>query len=192
MLYDITQPLLECEVYPGDRKPQSTLSRSIQNGDLYNLTELSLCAHNGTHVDAPCHFIKDGKAINEIPLNKFIGPAIVYEHHGNLNKEDAQSILKKANGIKKILIKGKACISLEAAEVFAQSEIDLIGNESQTIGPELSPMAVHLVLLKKEIVLLEGIRLNKVPEGNYILNCAPLNLNNADGSPCRAILYKHD
>ena len=68
----------------------------------------------------------------------------------------------------------------------------LLGNESQTVGPEEAPMAVHLALLGKGVVLLEGIRLKEVPEGVYLLNAAPLNLSGADGAPCRAILTDFD
>ena len=87
-----------------------------------------------------------------------------------------------------ILIKGKAEVSAEAARVFADAGVWLIGNESQTVGPENAPMEVHLILLGAEVVLLEGIRLAHVPEGVYLLNAAPLNLGGADGAPCRAIL----
>lgn len=83
---------------------------------------------------------------------------------------------------------GAAEVTLDAAKVFAASKILLLGNESQTVGPENAPMAVHLALLTSNVVLLEGIRLAEVPEGVYILNAAPLNLAGADGSPCRAIL----
>ena len=67
-------------------------------------------------------------------------------------------------------------------------EACLVGNESQTVGPEEAPKAVHLTMLSAEIVLLEGIRLKDVPEGVYMLNAAPLNLGGADGAPCRAVL----
>lgn len=165
----------------------------IENGDMCNLTAFSMCAHNGTHVDAPYHFIKDGKGIDKVSLDKFIGPAYVETHEGNVTEEDAKAILKRAEKTykgseKKILIKGDAVVTLEAAKVFAEAKIDLVGNESQTVGPMDGPMAVHLVLLGKEVVLLEGIRLGAVPDGAYLLNCAPLNLTDTDGAPCRAIL----
>lgn len=193
MIYDITQPLFECEVFPGDPKPEKKAVRRMENGDLYNMTEISMCVHNGTHVDAPFHFIKDGKGINQIKLEKFIGVAYVVSHEGDLTAQDAKDILEKAcnaydGSQKKILIKGNAVVTLESAKVFAEAGIDLIGNESQTVGEENAPMAVHLVLLGAEVVLLEGIRLSEVPEGVYFLNSAPLNLTDTDGSPCRAIL----
>ncbi len=197
MIYDITQPLFECAVFPGDPKPEKNELSRIKNGALYNLTAFSMCAHNGTHIDAPYHFIDDGKSVERIALDKFIGPAYVETHNGDVTAEDAKRILENArrqdaDSRKKILIKGKATVTLEAAEVFADAGIDLIGNESQTVGPENAPMAVHLALLKKEVVLLEGIRLSDVPDGVYTLNCAPLNLTGTDGSPCRAVLIKND
>ncbi len=193
MIYDITQPLLECSVFPGDSRPVKTLVRSMERGDLYNLTDLSLCVHNGTHVDAPRHFFRDGKGIDRIPLEKFIGPAYVARHEGPVTAVDAQRILDRAAAVspearRRILLRGDAVVTAEAAEVFAEAGIDLIGNESQTVGPEDSPMAVHLILLGAEVVLLEGIRLSEVPEGAYLLNCAPLNLTDTDGAPCRAVL----
>lgn len=195
MIYDITQPLFECEVFPGDPKPEKKIMLQIEKGDICNLTAFSMCAHNGTHVDAPYHFYKDGKGIDKVSLEKFIGLAYVHDHEGNVSAEDAKKILEKAEAAhkdakKKILIKGKSTVTLEAAKVFAEAGVDLIGNESQTVGPEDAPKDVHLVLLGAEVVLLEGIRLSKVPEGVYLLNCAPLNLTDTDGSPCRATLMK--
>lgn len=193
MIYDISQPVFECLTYPGDIVPKKIPVMRMDEGSLYNLTNLSMCVHNGTHVDAPYHFINEGKGIDKVDLNRFIGLCYVKTHNGDLNRQDAINILNEAekadkNAARKILIKGKATVTLEAAEVFAEKEIDLIGNESQTVGPEDGPMAVHLCLLKKEVVLLEGIRLNDVKDGVYMLNCAPLNLSSTDGSPCRAIL----
>ena len=72
--------------------------------------------------------------------------------------------------------------------MFAEAGIDLVGNESQTVGPEDAPMQVHLTLLGAEVVLLEGIRLVDVPTGVYLLSAAPISLAGSDGAPCRAIL----
>lgn len=193
MIYDITQPLFECEVFPGDPKPEKKVILRIENGDICNLTGFTMCAHNGTHVDAPYHFYKDGKGIDKVSLEKFIGPCYVHGHEGDVSADDAKQILKQASAFnkgaeKRILIKGNAVVTLEAAEVFAQADVYLVGNESQTVGPLSGPMQVHLVLLGAEVVLLEGIRLNAVPDGIYLLNCAPLNLTDTDGAPCRATL----
>ncbi len=193
MIYDISQEVFSCQVYTGDPTPEKKLLSSMEKGDLYNLTAFSMCAHNGTHIDAPFHFLKDGKTVDAICLDAFVGMAYVAEHHGIVTGDDAAEILEKAKkqspeAAKRILIKGASEVSSEAAKVFASSEILLLGNESQTVGPEDAPMEVHLILLGANVILLEGVRLEDVSEGVYYLNAAPLNLSGAHGSPCSAIL----
>ena len=193
MIYDISQEVFSCQIYPGDPSPEKTVLSSMEKGDSYNLTAFSMCAHNGTHIDAPYHFIKDGKTVDEVCLDAFVGMAFVAEHQGIVSGDDAAEILKKAKeqnpeAARRILIKGTAEVSSEAAKVFASSGILLLGNESQTVGPEDTPMEVHVILLGAGVILLEGIRLEDVSEGVYLLNAAPLNLSGADGSPCRAVL----
>ena len=192
-IYDISQEVFSSKVYPGDPAPEKKMLSLMEKGDLYNLTVFSMCAHNGTHIDAPFHFFKDGKTVDRICLEAFVGMTYVAEHHGIVSGDDALEIIKKAkeknpNASKRILIKGLAEVSKEAAQVFASSKILLLGNESQTVGPEAAPMEVHRILLGNDVILLEGIRLEDVSEGVYFLCAAPLNLYGADGSPCRAIL----
>ena len=192
-IYDISQEVFSCQVYPGDPKPEKKILKSMEKGEVYNLTAFDMCAHNGTHIDAPFHLIQDGKTVDEICLEAVVGLAYVAEHNGIVTGDGAIEIIEKAKkqnieAAKRILIKGDAEVSLEAAKVFASSDVLLLGNESQTIGPQNAPMAVHLVLLSANVILLEGIRLSEVPEGVYFLNAAPLNLSGADGSPCRAVL----
>lgn len=189
-IYDISQELFGCAVYPGDPQPERFVTLSIKNGDVCNLTAFKMCAHNGTHVDAPFHFYADGKTIDQVDLDRFIGWAYVAEHEGDISADDAKNILKAANGCERVLVKGKAVVTKEAAQVFAEARIKLFGNESQTVGPIDAPKEVHLIMLGAEIVLLEGIRLEKVPVGKYFLNALPLNLGGADGSPCRATLLE--
>jgi len=192
-IYDISQEVFSCKVFPGDPVPERKVLSSMDDGALYNLTSIGMCAHNGTHIDAPLHFIQDGKAVDAICLKAVVGMAYVAEHHGIVSGDDAAAIIAKAKALnpeaaRRILIKGAAVVSAQAAEVFAASDILLLGNESQTVGPEDAPMAVHRILLGADVILLEGIRLAAVPEGVYLLNAAPLNLADAEGSPCRAIL----
>ena len=192
-IYDISQEVFSCQVYPGDPMPEKRELKSMEKGELYNLTVFSMCAHNGTHIDAPRHFIQGGKTVDEISMDAFIGMAYVAEHSGVVTDNDATEIIanaKKQNmeAAKRILIKGEVEVSLEAANVFASSNILLLGNEPQSVGPQNAPMAVHLALLSADVILLEGIRLAEVSEGIYFLNAVPLNLAGADGSPCRAVL----
>ena len=188
--YDISQEVFSCAVYPGDPEPERRTLCSTAAGDLYNLTAFSMCAHNGTHIDAPFHFLGEGKTVEQLGLEPFVGDCYVARRAGTLTRQDALSILEEAGGIRRILLAGPVTVSLEAAEVFANANLLLLGNESQSVGPEDAPMAVHLALLGAGVVLLEGIRLAEVPEGVYLLNAAPLNLSGADGAPCRAILME--
>jgi len=189
-IYDISQEVFSCNLYPGDPRPEKQTLYSTEAGDLYNLTSFAMCAHNGTHVDAPFHFVHNGKTVDQIDLSYFVGDCFVARHEGDVTATNAETILRKACGAKRILIAGKATVTAEAAEVFAHGQIRLLGNEGQTVGPENAPMQVHLILLRQGIVLLEGIVLQGIPEGRYFLSAAPLNLSGADGAPCRAYLIQ--
>lgn len=190
-IIDISQEVFSCKVFPGDPAPVADRKMSIEQGDICNLSEFSMCAHNGTHVDAPFHFIHDGDTVDEVGLDPFVGDCYVAHCEGNVTAEEASGIMERAQAAEaseRILIAGKATVTADAARVFAQADIKLLGNESQTVGPEDAPMEVHLILLGAGIVLLEGIVLTGVPEGKYFLSAAPLNLGGCDGAPCRAYL----
>ena len=187
-IYDISQEVFSCAVYPGDPEPEKQKLCATEAGDLYNLTCFSMCAHNGTHVDAPFHFIHHGKTVDALGLEPFVGECYVARCEGDIGAKTAEEILRKAKGARRILLAGDLTVTAEAASVFAESGIRLLGNEGQSVGPEDAPMQVHLILLRKEIALLEGIVLKDVPEGHYFLSAAPLNLGGCDGAPCRAYL----
>jgi len=192
-LIDITQPLFSGEVYPGHPAPQMQRLHDMNNGELYNLSAFSMCVHNGTHVDAPFHFYKDGCTIDEFSLSAFVGDCYIAHHDGDVTAIDAERMLtaaKESGAAERILIAGKATVTAEAARVFADAKLRLLGNESQAVGPVDAPMEVHRILLGAGIILLEGIRLADIPEGSYFLSAAPLNLPGFDGSPCRAYLIE--
>ena len=187
-IYDISQEVFSCAVYPGDPKPEMQTLCATARGDLYNLTSFSMCAHNGTHVDAPFHFLDEGKPIDRMSLDHFVGDCYVARHQGDVTGDDAQDILEKAEGVERILIAGSVTVTAEAARIFAGGKIKLLGNEGQSVGPEDAPMEVHRILLSRDIALLEGIVLAEISEGRYFLSAAPLNLAGVEGAPCRAYL----
>lgn len=192
-IYDISQEVFSSVLFPGDPAPEGKKIMSMSEGDVCNLSTLFMCAHNGTHVDAPAHFFNDGKTVDQMPLDIFVGECFVARCDGLVTAEAAEEILKKAAKLganERILIAGKATVSNEAASVFASHKIKLIGNESQTVGDENAPARAHEILLGESIALLEGLRLGGVEEGKYLLSSAPLNLAGFDGSPCRAILIQ--
>ena len=185
-IYDISQEVFSCAVYPGDPQPERERLSATEKGDLYNLTAFSMCAHNGTHIDAPFHFLHDGKTVEQLDLSVFVGECWLCRCRGEIGAEEAAHILEESAGAKRILIAGPVTVTAAAAHVFARSGICLLGNEGQSVGPENAPMEVHKILLGAEIALLEGIVLKDIPEGQYVLSAAPLNLAGADGAPCRA------
>ena len=153
-IYDISQEVFHCHVYPGDPKPEKQALSRIADGALYNLTAFRMCAHNGTHVDAPFHFIREGKTIDRMDPDQFVGWAYVAEHSGSINAADAEAMLAKARDLnesasERILVKGPAVMTDEGAAVMAGAGIRLFGNESQSVGPEDAPMKVHMTMMMK-------------------------------------------
>lgn len=188
-LFDISQELFSSKVFPGDVPPSFQRVLSLPK-DNCNLTTLAMCVHNGTHMDSPRHFIEDGKTVEELPLSLFYGECLVAEFQGLIRKEDIMPVL--AVGVTRLLLKGECEISEEAAIAITESQVRLIGVESQSVGNAQAPRAVHMILLGKEVIPLEGLRLGQVPVGKYQLSAFPINLAGSDGSPVRAVLLAEE
>lgn len=189
-IYDITQELFSCGVYPGDTPPSAKPVLRISGGDACNLTDINMCLHNGTHIDAPYHFFDAAKTTDEIDLYKCLGTAVVREFSGCISAAAAADMLY--GDPERLIIKGTAVISAEAAKIFAESSLVFIGVEPQSVSDAESTAEVHRILLASEIVIAEGLSLSAVPCGEYFLSALPLRLGGTDGSPCRAVLIKPD
>ncbi|MDF2540923.1 MAG: cyclase family protein [Herbinix sp.] len=185
--YDITQEVFSGRVYPGDPRPEYVRALKITEGAPCNLTSFSMGAHNGTHMDSPYHFIEQGKPIDQIELSRCIGPCTVVTLR-NQDLEGLREILSKSH--KRLIFKGDDIVTIEVAKLLNEFKIELVGIESQSFGPVGQPMEVHLELLSQDVLLLEGLVLNEVSEGEYFLFAAPLKLGGSDGAPCRAILME--
>jgi arylformamidase len=186
-IIDITQEVFTARIYPGDTPPSRKRARQMPD-DEYNLTDIAMCVHNGTHVDAPLHFIENGAAIDALPLDIFFGPCAVAQFSGSVSARDVASF----SGYERLLIKGDAEITLEAAQAIAASGIKLLGVENQSVGPANTPMETHLILLGKSVALLEGLDLQNTEPGEYILSALPLKLGGCEGAPARAVLIKDE
>lgn len=185
-IYDITQELFSGKVFPGDPSPTYDRVLKIAKGDVVNLTNVIMGAHNATHMDAPFHFYDEGKTIEQLDLSKCIGPCTVVDFPDETSEEELVKILDHCQ--KRVIIKGEAVVTLERAKLFNQYELLLIGVQGQSVGPSDGPVDVHLELLGKEVVLLEGLVLDEIEPGDYFLSAAPLKLGGSDGAPCRATL----
>lgn len=182
-IFDISKEILSAKVFPGDTAPVLTRVRDIAGGG-YNLSDITMCVHSGTHIDAPLHFYDGGKAVDELPLEIFAGKALVAEMNGVIT---AERIAKLPLGTRRLLVKGKAWLTAEACEKLAERSVLLVGTESQSVGGR-DAAAVHLALLKHEIIPLESVCLEGVPEGEYMLFAQPIKIKGSDGAPVRAVL----
>ncbi len=178
-IIDITQEFFSCKVYPGDTAPSFRRVKSISNGDECNVTDITMCAHNGTHIDAPFHFVDGGDTVEKLDLDKLIGSVSVVpiENFGKFTRDTMP---------KRVIFNNCDGFSREQAETLAKSGTELIGISGQSVGNA----EIHRILLEKGIVLLEGLMLDGVKNGEYTLFAAPIKLGGADGAPVRALLIE--
>ena len=206
--YDISVKIDEqLPVWPGDPAVVIKQDVSMDDGEMYNLHSLQISAHTGTHIDAPLHFLAQGKPIGAIPLDYLIGPAQVIEIPDEVHAIDAEIIRQCGivSNVKKVLFKtansqlwGKHNLFHEAytalnsngAKVLAEMDIHLVGVDYLSISVYEDTARPHILLLQKDVVLLEGINLSDVEAGIYELICLPLKLNDIEGAPARAILRR--
>ena len=194
-IHDISQKVLSCKVYPGDDAPMLQPVKRMANGDTYNLSNFSMCAHNGTHIDAPFHFLADGNTVEKIDLQKTVGYCFVTDFVGSLSATDAINLLDQAKQLcsgaeLRILFKNDVVITEQSATALANAGVQLVGTTSQTVGDDNNFVAVHKTLLQAQVVLLEGLVLDAVQQDAYFLCAQPLALEGADGAPTRAILIE--
>lgn len=199
-IYDVSVPIDESTpVFPGDPVFRSQSLKSFKEKDRYQLYEISMGNHAGTHVDAPAHFIKDGNTIDDIPLEVLNGRVRVVEIH-HATKIDV-SELKRLILVDDFRILFKTRNSLlwnepfnpeyiylteNAAKYLTENGIKLIGFDYLSIdrfGDESYP--AHNALLKNDIALVEGLNLAEVEEGEYEMSCLPLRIKGLDASPAR-------
>ncbi len=204
--YDITLTITpEMIVWPGDPPVNMQRLSSIDAGDNANVTQISMSCHTGTHVDAPDHFLNNGKTVESLSLDLMVGRAYVL-HLPNVNLITA-SILMDADippRTRRLLFKTRNSeywasgnrefqtdfvgLSIDAAELLVDRNVKLVGIDYLSIAPYKQGKPVHTILLDAGMVVIEGLDLSKVSQGRYTLHCLPLKLGGAEGAPTRAIL----
>ncbi len=209
-LYDITVPISsDLLLWPGDPQVEITQVSAIAQGAESNVSQLRMSVHTGTHIDAPKHFLEDGKTIDQIDLQKLTGLVFVMvfgDETSVITKETLEQHrdFRTLRKVRKVLFKTsnsafwpngsngfqKDYVGLDrtAAQLLADLGMDLVGVDYLSIAPYNETKAPHQILLEREVVLLEGIDLSEVPEGYYELYCLPLLLSGCEGSPARVIL----
>jgi arylformamidase len=205
-IYDITVPITpQMPVWPGDSGVSRELVSKISDGDNANVSHLSMGVHTGTHVDAPFHFIEGAPTLEKIPLETFIGRAIVIEipdvdlitaaelRSAGIPPKTERLLIKTRNSNywaddEKSFQPDFVALSPDAADWAVSREIRLIGIDYLSIAPFKASRPTHQILLSAGVAILEGIDLSEVVPGEYKLYCLPLKLDQADGAPARVIL----
>ncbi len=201
MIYDISQTLhAGMPVWPGDQKFRVRWSMRKDKGDSCNVSAVTMSVHTGTHVDAPFHFEDSGPDAAAISLEPFVGAARVVEIGAAASVGIADLDSLAAGGVKRVLLKTRAVaeevfrrdyphLSEEAAGYLGRLGVVLVGTDAPSIDAFGSKsLGAHKALLRYGVAILEGLRLEFVPPGDYELIALPLKLRGLDGSPVRAIL----
>ena len=206
MIHDVTVPITNTmPVWPFDPPvkltPQSHLSRDKSH--TVRLTGIEMGSHTGTHIDAPWHFVENGRQLNQIPIETLVGKATVFElpKIRSIGRQDIERL--PLSGVERVLFKTEnskhwndgrffeefVYLEPEAAQVLVDRRVKLVGIDYLSIDKFKSEKhPTHFVLLERNVVILEGLNLSAVVPGEYQMVALPLNLQDADGAPTRVIL----
>ncbi|MGN1433941.1 MAG: cyclase family protein [Ruminococcus sp.] len=192
IIHDISRDTINTPVFDGDPETRAERIKSIDNGDGYNLTKISMSVHSGTHIDAPLHFCDDGSSIDNIRLNTFFGKCTVISVSGILTGEDMERLLPYCK--RRVLFhgEGKTFISHSAAIVLAESRVVLVGTDAPSIAPSFDEERTHRELARAGIAILENLNLSAIEDGEYDLCAFPIKLGGLEAAPCRAIILEQE
>lgn len=200
-LYDLSHPLSPAiAVWPGDPSFSLDLVAAIARGDLANVGRLALSTHTGSHVDAPFHFLEEGSSVDELPLEPFIGPALLVDAT-SASIVGPDLIDGLAAPPERLLVRTRrrtdptrfdpeyAALAPAAAERLVALGVRLFGTDAPSVDPfESRTLDSHRILARGGVMILEGLRLDEPPPGLYELIAIPLRIARGDASPVRAIL----
>lgn len=201
-MIDITRPLRSgVPVWPGDTEFSFDLTWTLQQTGSVNVGRLTMSTHTGTHADAPFHFTDDGRKVAEVAPEVFVGPARVISVPGGDFIGASDLAERDLDGVSRLLIhtgswpvggafpEGFCCLRPDAASFLSEKGVVLVGLDAPSVDPlESKELPAHHALLAGGAHILEGLALDGVEVGDYELISLPLRLEEADGSPVRAVL----
>jgi len=180
----------------------------LSKGDPYNLSEMKLSLHQGTHLDAPHHFLENGDFVEDFPLDLLIGEAQVIVIPDSVSSISS-AVLRQTGiqpGIRRLLFKTRnsqywkndpytfhsdfVSLSLDGTDYLIERGIRLVGIDYLSISPADDFRPVHARLMEKKIAILETLDLSEVEGGPYTLVCLPLKVKAVEGAPVRAVLLR--
>lgn len=205
-LIDVTRPVFTgMTVWPGDEDVIIERTSFISKGDAANISRLHAGVHAGTHIDAPLHFIDNGKSVDMIDINLFTGKvkvidaqefkSIGYEHVKNINKSEADAVFFKTpesmRTIEEPFDISFAALEYEAAAYLINAGIKVIGTDALSIESYGSKEhEVHKLLLGNSVLVIEGLWLKDISPAVYNYICLPMLIKGSDGAPARVMLFK--
>lgn len=203
-LYDISMPIdVNMAVFKNEpsRRPELIPIKSIEEHEVV-IHKILLDLHSGTHVDAPSHYFKNGKTIDQLSMTKEVSlcrvidftqvkVAITKEDLMNAQlKENEFVLLKTRNSSTELYDPEFVYLSKEAAEYLVEMKAKGVGIDAMTIERNQPKHETHKLLLKNEIMIIEGLRLLHITAGNYHMVALPINIVGAEASPTRVLLIE--
>ena len=208
-IFDISLTISpDLPIWPGDTPLELELVDSMDEGAHNNVSRLSTGVHIGTHVDAPHHFLNDGRTIEQLPLEVLTGPCYVIQLPDGVEAITAEALdgMSLPGESTRILFgtsnsrfwsRGETefqedfvAITEDGASWLVDRGVQLVGIDYLSVAPFGDSTPTHRVLLQAGVIVLEGLNLSAVPRGFYDLYCLPLKLYGAEGAPARAILIQ--
>ena len=208
-IFDISLTISpDLPVWPDDPLVELELIESMDAGAHANVSRLSAGVHMGTHVDAPHHYLNDGRTIEQLPLDVLTGPCYVTQLPDGVEAINAAALdgISLPTDATRILFgssnshfwsRGErefqedfVAVAEDGARWLVERGVRLVGVDYLSVAPFRDSVPTHTVLLQAGVVVVEGLDLSAVPRGFYDLYCLPLKLLGADGAPARAILIQ--
>jgi arylformamidase len=204
-IYDISVPIRTGGlVYPGNPDIDISLQQAVAKGAGANVSTIRFGSHTGTHADASRHFFDDGQPVDQIPLERLIGPALLVSFGdevraigaAELKAQDLGShkriLLRTRNSAllsQKEFVRDYTYLAPDGAEYLVEKGVELVGIDYLSIEQFHSGHhRTHRTLLAKSVVIVEGLDFSVPPPGEYQLVCLPLRIEGCDGAPARAVL----
>ena len=189
-IYDISRGLQDAPLYPGSEAALVQRISSMEDGAMYNESTVTAGSHHGTHADAFSHFLPNGAAIDAMPLENYCGTCRVI----SVEAEElirADRLKGRFGGVSRIVLRtGGATLCEQAAEYIAACGVKLLVTDALSVGPQDNEAAVHTILMRGGVAIVENADLSAVPDGDYLIFSFPVKITGCDGAPVRAVLLQ--
>ncbi|WP_342542909.1 cyclase family protein [Paenisporosarcina sp. FSL H8-0542] len=200
-MHDVTGAIYEgMTVYKNKPEKQPKLN-TITNGYVTE-TRLDFDVHTGTHIDAPLHMVTNGDTFETIPLDNLVGQCKVFdltEVENGVSKADLEGfdiqkgdfvLLKTKNSFEETFNFDFIFLAQDGAEYLSEVGIRGIGIDALGIERSQEGHPTHKTLFANNIIIIEGLRLKEIEQGQYFMVAAPLKLMGTDASPARVLLFE--